>query len=699
MALQPTTSETPPPSSSANNLRLIWHRRDLRLHDNILYHPKHSNFKTGGDNDADGTSTRIASVFIIDPEDFVPRTSTTCHPAGAWDTVTVGPHSCRIMIESLHDLRRSLRNRGSDLWIRQGPTIDELTKLIDEIQPTEICWHEEPGVYEQRRSSCVYKMLSQKYPSLKIYTDMQYTLYHPNDLPTGHEEWDILARPNRTRSSKRNRGGQQGKNRKNNTKKQPENKDEPAMFKQEHDCISLQNHSLVDISHSRLSGMPRIMGEWRKAARSARKAPNSSTSSNIRPTIPPPASICGYDTNNNNNNNMSSCHERPSHDLSLENEIDNDVANLHPEQTKPRIAHGSIPTLEEILKPLMMLATDPFEDSTDRTILGVPTQRIVDICNHAISISNDDSRPVHVRGGEQNGLRHLQTFVSHHATTARRNLACVDDNDSSRISHFLSWGCLSPRTIIEEAERAMTVMNNVDDGDNIGNGNGGSSNKKTNVDCSWLISHMTMRDFFLYLCLSTGSKFYQIDGMPVNVKAAESIRWRSLDSPEVKKDWIKWSMGDTGLPLVDAGIKELTSTGYLSNRVRQNVASVLTKDLLIDWRAGAEWFQFLLVDHCVGANWGNWLYFSGVGPDPKQRHFRTVSQALRYDRDGTYVKKWLPKLRSLTAVGDESYLRPWDYDEGLESTLVVPPDSQYTWHDLQTLTKTGHLLSDGDDKS
>ena len=201
-------SETPP---SSNKLRLIWHRRDLRLHDNILYHPKHSNFNYDCDNDGDDVSTRIASVFIIDPEDFVPRKSTTCHPAGAWDTVVIGPHSCRIMIESLHDLRRSLRNRGSDLWIRQGPTIDELVKLIDEIQPTEICWHEEPGVYEQRRSSSVYKMLSEKYPSLKIYTDMQYTLYHPDDLPTGHDEWDILARPNRTRSSKRNRGGQQGK--------------------------------------------------------------------------------------------------------------------------------------------------------------------------------------------------------------------------------------------------------------------------------------------------------------------------------------------------------------------------------------------------------------------------------------------------------------------------------------------------------
>jgi len=71
--------------------------------------------------------------------------------------------------------------------------------------------------------------------------------------------------------------------------------------------------------------------------------------------------------------------------------------------------------------------------------------------------------------------------------------------------------------------------------------------------------------------------------------------------------------------LVDAGAREMMATGYCSNRVRQNMASVLAKDLKLDWRIGAEWFQFCLQDHCVGANWGNWMYFGGVGSDPKVR--------------------------------------------------------------------------------
>ena len=255
--------------------------------------------------------------------------------------------------------------------------------------------------------------------------------------------------------------------------------------------------------------------------------------------------------------------------------------------------------------------------------------------------------------------------MSNHASTATRNLACVDNNESSRISHYLAFGCLSPRKVVEEAQ---------------GQGD----------DCNWIISHMTMRDFFLYCCIVSGNKFYGLNGIPVSKKASESIVWNSIEDETVEEQWRRWALGETGLPLVDAAMKELLSTGYCSNRVRQNTASVLTKDLGIDWRAGAEWFQFLLEDHCVGANFGNWLYFSGVGPDPKQRHFRTVSQALKYDKDGVYVRKWLPSIALFD--GDESYLRPWDFSSSWPTPLV-DTKSQYTWQDLQHLQENGNLVT------
>ena len=129
-------------------------------------------------------------------------------------------------------------------------------------------------------------------------------------------------------------------------------------------------------------------------------------------------------------------------------------------------------------------------------------------------------------------------------------------------------------------------------------------------------------------------------------------------------------------------MRELIQTGFCSNRVRQNVASLLSKDLQLDWRAGAEWFQICLEDHCVAANYGNWSYFSGTGADPKHRHFRTVSQARKYDKEGTFVRKWVPELHGQT--DPEVCLRPWDFLETWPSP-IVPVDTQYTWMDQAAL--------------
>ncbi|KAK3935532.1 DNA photolyase, FAD-binding/Cryptochrome, partial [Diplogelasinospora grovesii] len=101
--------------------------------------------------------------------------------------------------------------------------------------------------------------------------------------------------------------------------------------------------------------------------------------------------------------------------------------------------------------------------------------------------------------------------------------------------------------------------------------------------------------------------------------------------------------------LIDASQRELLHTGYTSNRARQNVASFLAKHLRIDWRLGAEWYEMLLVDYDVSCNWANWQYVSGVGNDPRgeMRIFNPVKQAFDYDRDGIYVRSWVPEVRKL----------------------------------------------------
>ncbi|XP_057959258.1 cryptochrome DASH, chloroplastic/mitochondrial isoform X2 [Malania oleifera] len=109
-----------------------------------------------------------------------------------------------------------------------------------------------------------------------------------------------------------------------------------------------------------------------------------------------------------------------------------------------------------------------------------------------------------------------------------------------------------------------------------------------------------------------------------------------------------WRNGCTGYPLIDANMKELLSTGFMSNRGRQIVCSFLVRDMGIDWRMGAEWFETCLLDYDPCSNYGNWTYGAGVGNDPREdRYFSIPKQAQTYDPEGEYVAYWLPELQVL----------------------------------------------------
>jgi deoxyribodipyrimidine photo-lyase len=103
----------------------------------------------------------------------------------------------------------------------------------------------------------------------------------------------------------------------------------------------------------------------------------------------------------------------------------------------------------------------------------------------------------------------------------------------------------------------------------------------------------------------------------------------------------RWCLGRTNEPLVDAAMHELLGSGYLSNRLRQVVASYLIHELHGDWRAGAAWFEAQLIDYDVYNNQGNWLYIAGMGTDPRGgRRFNVAKQALDHDPDQSYQKLW-----------------------------------------------------------
>merc|ERR1712013_504194 len=134
--------------------------------------------------------------------------------------------------------------------------------------------------------------------------------------------------------------------------------------------------------------------------------------------------------------------------------------------------------------------------------------------------------------------------------------------------------------------------------------------------------------------------------------------------------------GRTGVPFVDANMRELKLTGWMSNRGRQNVASFLVKDLGLDWRLGAEWFESQLLDHDVCSNYGNWNYAAGIGNDPREnRKFNMIKQAMDYDGEGEFVRLWVPELKGLK--GGKVHV-PWTLNErelesgGVEIGVTYP---------------------------
>ena len=116
-------------------------------------------------------------------------------------------------------------------------------------------------------------------------------------------------------------------------------------------------------------------------------------------------------------------------------------------------------------------------------------------------------------------------------------------------------------------------------------------------------------------------------------------------------DIAAWQEGRTGYPLVDAGMRQLATTGWMHNRVRMVVASFLVKDLLVDWRIGERWFRRLLVDGDIAQNAGNWQWVAGTGPDaaPYFRVFNPVVQSSKFDPDGEYIRAFVPELARVPA--------------------------------------------------
>jgi deoxyribodipyrimidine photo-lyase len=230
-----------------------------------------------------------------------------------------------------------------------------------------------------------------------------------------------------------------------------------------------------------------------------------------------------------------------------------------------------------------------------------------------------------IRGGETAGLARLDAYVWERdrlkVYKETRN-GMLDPDDSSKLSPWLAHGCLSPRRVQAEVVRY-------------------EARRTKNRSTYWLTFELLWRDFFRFYGAKHGDRLFWpsgpkgVDGMPDRLD--EGL-------------FAAWCEGRTGLPLVDASMRELAETGFMSNRGRQNAASFFVKHLRQPWWAGAAWYEALLVDYDVTSNWGNWAYVAGVGSDPRDRYFDVELQLRKYDADAAFVRHWLPALRGLPAT-------------------------------------------------
>lgn len=232
--------------------------------------------------------------------------------------------------------------------------------------------------------------------------------------------------------------------------------------------------------------------------------------------------------------------------------------------------------------------------------------------------------------GEDGASDALFKFVATGLKTYAKDRDFPNRPASSRLSPHLHWGEISPWRAIDGARRAA------------------DNGKVSSAEAEKFVPEIGWREFSAHLLhqfpyIAERAFRPEYDAMP----------WR--DDPAGLEAWQK---GQTGYPLVDAGMRQLWTTGWMHNRVRMVVASFLIKHLLIDWRGGEAWFWDTLVDADQASNAQNWQWVAGSGADaaPYFRIFNPIAQGEKFDADGAYVRRWVPELRRLP---DRWLQSPW----------------------------------------
>ncbi|WP_371170362.1 cryptochrome/photolyase family protein [Aliiroseovarius sp. 2305UL8-7] len=245
--------------------------------------------------------------------------------------------------------------------------------------------------------------------------------------------------------------------------------------------------------------------------------------------------------------------------------------------------------------------------------------------------------------GEAGAYRQLEGFLGDGAVGYAEGRDFPARPNTSRLSPYLQSGAISPGQIWAATQRA----------EHLGRLSGRDV-EKFQAELGW-------RDFSAHL-LFHNPELMETEFQP----KFRAFPWRT--DPDTLA---RWQAGQTGYPIVDAGMRELWQTGYMHNRVRMVVASFLVKHLRIDWRAGRDWFWDTLVDADLASNTASWQWVAGCGADaaPYFRVFNPMTQARKFDPGGTYIRQYVPELSRLP---NRYVAAPWEApDTALEAAGVV----------------------------
>ncbi|WP_312594745.1 deoxyribodipyrimidine photo-lyase [Brevundimonas sp.] len=232
--------------------------------------------------------------------------------------------------------------------------------------------------------------------------------------------------------------------------------------------------------------------------------------------------------------------------------------------------------------------------------------------------------------GEAGAAEALSTFLADGLATYTNDRDFPDRPASSRLSPHLHWGEISPWHAIDRARQAA------------------EAGKVSPAEAEKFVAEIGWREFSAHL----------LHHFPYIVDRAFRPEYDAMPWHHDPKDLEAWKRGQTGYPLVDAGMRQLWTTGWMHNRVRMIVASFLIKHLLIDWREGEAWFWDTLVDADLASNVQNWQWVAGSGADasPYFRIFNPIAQGEKFDPKGGYVRRWVPELAGLP---DRWLHAPW----------------------------------------